>query len=51
MPIGESNHHRFTTLAKPGKMMKTKVHAAQNTDEITPNVAKALGIYFDLNHK
>jgi len=44
MPIGESNHHRFTTLAKSGKMMKTKVHDAHHPDEITPKAANALGI-------
>src|SRR2546429_6026467 len=43
IPIGESNYHRLTTLAKSGKIMKTKVHAAQNTDEITPKTANALG--------
>jgi len=44
MPIGESNHHRFTTLAKSGKMMKTKVHDGHHQDEITPKAANALGI-------
>jgi hypothetical protein len=31
--------------------MKVKVHPAQNTDEISPKTANALGIWFDLNHK
>ncbi len=44
MPIGESNHHRFTTLAKSGNMMKVKVHSAHHPDEITPKAANALGI-------
>src|SRR5258707_15466024 len=42
--IGESNHHRLTTLAKLGKMMKTKVLAAHHAEEITPQTANALGI-------
>lgn len=31
--------------------MKAKVYAAQNADEITPQAAKALGMYPDRNHK
>src|SRR6266508_3658683 len=49
--MGESNHHRLTTLAKSGKMMKTKVHAVHHAEEITPPVANTPGIQCDLNHK
>ena len=31
--------------------MKAKVQATQNADEITPQPARALGMYLDRNHK
>jgi len=33
IPIGVSNHPRFTTLVKSGKMMKTKVRAAHESSQ------------------
>ena len=36
---------------KSGKMTEANVHIATSKDENTPQAAKALGIYLDLNHK
>src|SRR6476646_10066824 len=39
IPSPESNHHRFTTLAKAGDMMKARVHTTAQADTITPKAA------------
>src|SRR5882757_6794770 len=44
IPSPESNHHRFTTLAKAGEMMKARVHAAAQADTITPKAANPFGM-------
>ena len=42
IPIGESNHHRLTTLEKSGGMMETKVDIAHHGDPIKPQAANPL---------
>src|SRR5271168_3658822 len=51
IPIGVSNHQRFTVVAKFGAIRKTVVQTAQNADATTPKTANGRGIYSDLNHR